>query len=123
MLVHDWPRFHRDDGFRSRWAVAQSTVRAFGIVMLPPLFDQDLCLPQAVEDFSVEQFIPHSRVEAFAISVLPRRSWLDVGRLCADGRNPVPDGLGYELRAIVGANVGGNAVQDEQVCQRIDHLG
>ena len=25
MLVHDWPRPHRDDGFRRRWAVREAT--------------------------------------------------------------------------------------------------
>ena len=57
MLVHDWPRFHRDDGFRGRWAVAQSTVRAFGVVVFPPFFDQDLGFPQRVEDLPVQQFV------------------------------------------------------------------
>ncbi len=42
MLLHDWPGFHRDDGFAGRWAVAQSTVWSFGVVVFPPAFDYDL---------------------------------------------------------------------------------
>ena len=101
MLVHDWLGFHLDDGFWSRWAVAQGTMWSFGVVVLPPLFNQHLGFTKRAEDFSVEQFIPHSCVEAFAISVLPRRSRLDVGRLGADGCDPVSDGLGNEFRTIV----------------------
>ena len=70
--MHDWAGFHWDDGFGSRWAVAQCTVRSLGVVVFPPLLDQDLSLTQAVEDFTVEQFIPHPPIEAFAISVLPK---------------------------------------------------
>jgi len=38
MLVHDWPGFHRNDGLRGRWAVAQSTVGSPGVVVFPPFF-------------------------------------------------------------------------------------
>ncbi len=70
MLVHDWLGFHRDDGFRSQRAVAQGAMWSFYIVVFPPLFDQDLCYTKRVEDFSIEQFIPHSRVEAFTAPCL-----------------------------------------------------
>ena len=44
----------------------------FGVVVVPPSFDNDLGLAERVEDFTVQQFIPHFPVEAFAVSVLPR---------------------------------------------------
>lgn len=43
----------------------------FGIVVVPPSFDDNLSFTHRVEDFAVEQFIPHSPVEAFATTVLP----------------------------------------------------
>jgi hypothetical protein len=56
---------------------------------MPPGLDQNFCLPQAVEDLAVKQFIPQLAVEAFAIAVLPRAAWLDVSRLRADiGNSP-----------------------------------
>jgi hypothetical protein len=122
MLVHDWPGFHLDDGFRGRWAVAQGTMWSFRVVVLPPLFNQDLRFPQAVEDFPVQQFIPEAGVEALTVSVLPRRTGLDVGRLGADCRNPVPNSLSYKLWAVVRPDVGGDTAQDEQVRQRINDL-
>ncbi len=98
--MHDWPWVHLDDGFRGWWAVAQSTVGAFGVVVFPPLFDQDLGFSQTVEDFTVQELIPESGVEAFAVSVLPGRAWFDVSRLRADGFNPILHGLSNELRTV-----------------------
>ena len=72
MLVHDWPGFHRDDGFGGRWAVAQSTVGSLCVVVFPPLFNQDLRLAKAVEDLAIEQFVAEPGIEALAVSVLPR---------------------------------------------------
>ena len=71
-VVHDWPLIHLDDGFGGRWAVIQSTVWSFCVVVFPPFFDQDLCLAQAVEDFAVQELIPEPGIEAFAVSVFPR---------------------------------------------------
>ena len=53
MLVHDRSLVHRGDGFCSRRAIAQFTVRPLRIVMAPPLFDDDLSLLQGVENLAV----------------------------------------------------------------------
>ena len=58
--MHEWAGFHCDDGFWSRWAVAQCTVSSLGVVVYQPLLDQDLSLTGAVEDVTIEQFIPHT---------------------------------------------------------------
>ena len=83
--------------------------------MPPPAFDDHLGLLQRVKDFTVEQFVAELRVEAFAIAVLPWTAWFDVGGLGPNGCNPLADGFGDELRAIVGTNVPRNSTQDEQV--------
>ena len=41
-LVHDWPLVHRNDGLWRRWAIAQCTMGSFGVVMVPPSFDNNL---------------------------------------------------------------------------------
>jgi hypothetical protein len=41
-------------------------------VVLAPAFDQDLGLPERVEDLAVEQLVPELGVEAFDIAILPR---------------------------------------------------
>ena len=47
---------------------------------------------------------------------------VDVGGLGTDNRDPVLHRLGDELRSVVGADVSGNAPQDEQVGQNVDHI-
>ena len=44
---------------------------AFCVVVFSPLFNQDLCFFQGVEDFPIEQLIAKSCIEAFDISVFP----------------------------------------------------
>lgn len=100
MLVHDWPGFHRDDGFRSGWAITQSTVGSFGVVVFPPLFNQDLRFPQAVEDLPVQQFISELAVVAFNEAVLLGLSRRDVVPIDACILNPLEDRHAGELSAV-----------------------
>ena len=71
MLVHGLPLVYWDDGFRGWRAVAQSTVFSDGVVVPPPLFDDDLCLFEGVEDFPIQQFVPEAGIETLTISVFP----------------------------------------------------
>ena len=52
--------------------VAQGAVWPDSVVVYAPLLDQDFGLPQALEDFAVEPFIPEPDVKAFAAAVFPR---------------------------------------------------
>jgi len=60
-----------------------------------------LGLLERVEDLAVQKFVPELPVEAFAVAVLPRTGLLDERSLGTDGGDPVPNGLGDELRALV----------------------
>ena len=85
-----------------RWrSVSESAVRSDGVVVVPPLLDQDLSFPERIEDFSVEEFISKPGVEALAVSVLPRRTRLDSGCLRFDSQDPGSHLLGDELRAVI----------------------
>ena len=68
-------------GVDGRRHIADGAVRPDGIVMAPPLFDDDPGFFERVEYLAVEEFVPEPGVEAFAIAVFPRRAWLDVGGL------------------------------------------
>jgi len=70
--VHDPPLVHLDNGFRGWRAVTQSTAGSDGVVIVPPLFDDDLCLLQGVEDPPIQKFVPEADIEGLAIAVLPR---------------------------------------------------
>ena len=90
-----------------------------GVVEVPPLFDEDLGLPEAAEDLPVEQLVPQLPVEAFAIAILPRAAvrptidpldrlldgLTDVERLGAYTRQPATHDLGCHLWPIVGSDV------------------
>jgi hypothetical protein len=88
----------------------------------PPALDDDLGLAESVEDFAVEQLVAQASVEALDVAVLPGAASLDVGGLGTDNRDPFLYGLGEELRSVVGPDVSGNALQDEQVGQNVDHI-
>jgi hypothetical protein len=90
--------------------------------MAPPAFDDDLSFSEGVEDLAIEQLIAKAGVEALDVAVLPRTAPLDIGSLGADSGDPSLDGLGDELRSVVGPDVTGNAAQDEQVGQNVDDI-
>jgi hypothetical protein len=48
-------------------------MRSDRVVVAPPTFNDDLGLPQRVEDFTIEQFIAQPRIEALDVAV-PRPS-------------------------------------------------
>src|ERR1017187_8401137 len=56
-------------------------MRADGVVVMPPAFDDDLSFPQRVEDLAVEQFVLQARIKTFGKAVLSRAAWRDVGGL------------------------------------------
>src|SRR5262249_51326999 len=101
-----------------RWVLRCALV----VVVAPPALDDDLGLAESVEDFAVEQLVAQASVEALDVAVLPGAAPLDVGGLGTDSRDPVLHRLGDELRSVVGPDVGGNAPQDEEVGQNVDHI-
>ena len=98
-------------------------MRADGVVVPSPGFDQDLRLLQRVEDLAVEQLVAELGVEALDVAVLPGGAGLDVGGLRADGGDPVPQGPGQELRAVVRADVRRRAAREHELRQGLDDGG
>src|SRR5215210_631587 len=92
------------------------------VVVTTPTLDDDLRLTQAVEDLAIEQLVPEAGIEALDVAVLPRAARSDVGGLGSDRGDPLLDGLGDELRAIVGADVARHAAHDEQVREHVDDV-
>lgn len=64
-----------------QWSVVQRATRANRVVVVSPLFDDDLCLPQCVEDFAIQQFVAEFAVERLSVAVFPWAAWLDIQRL------------------------------------------
>ena len=53
MLVYDRPWVYWDDGFRGWRTVTQSTVWSDGVVVPPPLLNDDLRLFEGIEDLAI----------------------------------------------------------------------
>ena len=60
-------------------------------MIFSPHLDQYLCLPQVIEDFAVQQLIPHLAIERFDIAILPGTAFLDEQRADVQARQPVAD--------------------------------
>src|SRR5664279_3446261 len=97
-------------------------MRSNRVVVPSPTLDDHPGFFQRVEDFPVEQLITQLRVEALAVSVLPRAARHDVGGLGSDRRYPVTYGLGGELRTVIRANVARDAAQDEEVRENFNDV-
>src|SRR5918997_2467235 len=93
-----------------------------GVVVPWPALDDDLRLFQRVEDLTIEKLITQAGVEALDEAVLPRTASFDVSGPCAHGCDPVLHGSGDELGSVVGADMGGNTAQDEEVRKDIDDV-
>jgi hypothetical protein len=93
-----------------------------GVVVDAPFLDDRLGFLKAVEDLPIEQFVSQLAIERFAISVLPRRSGLDVKALAAQSRQPLPQHLGNHLRTVVRPDVGGDAFEQHDVGQGLDNV-
>ncbi len=92
------------------------------VVVPPPALDDDLRLPQCVEDFTVEQLVAQTRVEALDVAVLPEAARRDVGGLGADRGDPFLHGWVNELRPVVGSDVAVHAAPNEEISQHVDDI-
>ena len=87
------------------------------VVVSSPSLDQHFRLLQRVKDFRVEQLVSEPAVEGLVVAILPRNAGLDEQRLHPDAPEPLPDGPGRELRAVVRPDVIGCPPVREQIGQ------
>jgi hypothetical protein len=88
---------------RRRVQPLQAAVRPTVVIVDSPLVENAPRLRQAQEQFSVEQLVAESSVEALHVAVLPRACLLDGERADTCPRQPLPDLLGNELGPVVAA--------------------
>jgi hypothetical protein len=81
--------------------IAERPMRTERVVKAPPALHDDASFSESVEDLAIEQLVPKPGVEALDVAVLPWAPRLDVRGPCTYGGDPILDGLGNELRAIV----------------------
>ena len=80
-------------------------MRADGVVEMPPASDDDLSVPQRVEDLAVEQFVLQARIKTFGKAVLPRAAWRDVGGLPRRFVQELAEAFGRDRRVMTPASV------------------
>ena len=97
-------------------------MRPYRVVVHSPLFDHHLGLLQRIEDLAIQTFISQLAVEALTVPVLPRTAGLDVQRLRAHRRQPLPQFSRNELWTIVGSYVFRDTLQQHQVRQGFDQV-
>lgn len=85
-------------------------MRTILVVFDAVLLCQHLCFQKAAEDFPVEELVPQFVVEALDVAVFLRASWGDVNALHLLFLEPVLDGIGNELWAVVATDVLRHAV-------------
>ena len=56
---------------RGRRPVSQAAVRAYGVVVVSPGFDQNLGFLEGVEDLPVQELVAQPRIETLNVAVLP----------------------------------------------------
>jgi len=86
-----------------------------GVVVVTPLFDEDLGFLEAAEDFAIEKLVPQLAVEAFAIAILPGAARLDVEGFGPHACQPAPDDLRGHLRPVIGSDVFGDTAYQHRV--------
>ena len=89
--------------------------------MPAPSLDQDFRFLQRVQHLPIQELVAELGVEALAATVLPRASRRNVERFHVQPIQPLAQGGGDELRAVVGPYVLGRTMLNEQIRQRFQN--
>ena len=90
------------------------------IAEVPSAFHDDACFGEGVEDLAIEKLIAEGGVDALDVSILPRVPRLDVGGLCAHGRDPVLNRLCNALGAVIRSGELRDAPEDVEVEEDVE---
>lgn len=83
------------------YLVLQRTMRSAVIVIKPPTINDPTGLRQAKEQFSIQQFVPETTVEALHVAVFPRAPLGNEQRLHGGPVEPLGHFLGHKLCSVV----------------------
>ena len=105
-----------------RGEVAQGAVRAERVVLAAEAGEGDLGATEGVEELAVEELVAELVVEALDVGVLPRGAGADVERADRLRLQPIPDGVGDELWAVVAAQVTRRPAPGHDLSDDRDHV-
>src|SRR5262245_29205078 len=92
------------------------------MILSPIALNDDPCFPSAKKPLHVQAFVAESPDETLDSAVLPWLARLDKHSADAVDRQPCPDRLGHEFRAIVAADVARHAVALDEAHEHLDDL-
>lgn len=89
----------------SLWCdITQTTVRALGVVLEPPAFDDDLGFQHTDKRFKLQALIPQAGMEAFHEAVLLRGAGINVMCVNALMVEPKAQALSNKLGTVIAAD-------------------
>ena len=77
--------FEHYPGGRCGWLPADRSMRSNRVVVNAPLFYQNACFIEAVEQLSIQELVAELAIEAFTVTILPRTARFDVSSLGTNG--------------------------------------
>jgi hypothetical protein len=98
-------------------------VWTFGVVFLTVLPAKHSCFEQVTEDFSAEEFVPESAVEAFDVAVFPGSTRSDESSLNVEPGQVTANCFGNELWPVVAPDEGRCSTLSNQPIQHVDDIG
>src|SRR5262245_23731875 len=101
--------------------VVEARMRAHGIVMTPPSFDNNLRFATTAEPLQAQVFVAETTVETLVGAVLPRLAGIDQRHFDPGDFQPLEDCLAHEFRAVVRAQELRCAAFADQSGQHFDH--
>lgn len=96
-------------------------MRAFGVVLDAPVFDQGFGLAQRREPMLIQAFIAEFSVEALVVCILHGFAWSDERQLHADLIGPSVQGPAGKLWAVVHGDRFGQPMQFRKPLQHLRH--
>jgi hypothetical protein len=102
-------------------------VWTLGVVFLAILLTENSRFEQVTEDFSAEEFVPESTVEAFDVeaidvAVFPGSTRSDEPSFDVKMRQVAPDRIGEKLGAVVTSDEGRRSALGNEIVQNIDDI-
>ena len=91
------------------------------VEVAPPRFDDDLGLAAGAKPFDAQTFVTELAVERFIRTVLPRLAGVNDRGFDVRIGEPLQDGMAYEFRTAVRAQIGRRAVRAHQTRQHVNH--
>jgi len=89
------------EDFRDVRLVSERAVRAHGVEVASPAFDDDLGFYEGIEDLTVEKLVAEPGIERQDEAAFPRATGCDVGRLGASRADPFLNRLSDEFRLVI----------------------